>query len=135
MFLRATSAAALLDLPLSTFHQLVREGTLPPPVSKLGRHRLWSREQLVAVADPRGYKAAHEHQAAAGRSPAGPAKRPGEVRLPDRPGNAPRRPSSEVARRSPYAGILGSFSGGKELLHRDIRWFADTFGHQYRRDG
>lgn len=135
MFLRASSAAKLLDLPLSTFYQLVREGKLPPAVSQIGKHRLWSREQLVAAVDPRGYKPSHEDQAAAGRPPASPAVGPGQVRLPDRPGNAPRRPSSEAARRSPYAGILGSFSGGKELLHRDIRWFADTFDHQYRRDG
>lgn len=107
MFLRATSAAALLDLPLSTFHQLVREGTLPPPVSKLGRHRLWSREQLVAVADPRGYKAAHEHQAAAGRPPASPAVGPGEVRLPEWKGYKRGWDKGQAAGRSPYAGILG----------------------------
>lgn len=113
MFLRAINAAALLDLPLSTFHQLVRDGTLPPPVSQIGKHRLWSREQLVAAVDPRGYKAAHEHQAAAGRSPAGPAERPGEVRLPERARHVPRRGSGSAAGRSPYAGILGGTGDGE----------------------
>ena len=115
MFLRAPSAAQLLDLPLSTFYQLVREGSLPPAVSKLGKHRLWSREQLVATADPRGYKAAHEHQAAAGSSPANPAEREGKVRIPERARNVPRRGSFSAAGRSPYTGILGSarVSSGK----------------------
>lgn len=107
MFLRAANAAKLLDLPISTFYQLVREGRLPPAVSKLGKHRLWRKDQLVASVDPEGYKSAYVDQAAAGSSPAGPPERSGEVLLAPRQGNGQRRAARAPARRSAYAGILG----------------------------
>lgn len=116
MYLRARSAAQLLDLPLSTFYQLVRQGSLPPAVSQLGKHRLWSREQLVAAVDPRGYKAAHEHQAAAGGTQADKAVRPRAVCLSDWERNLFRRASREAAGRSPYAGILGGAGDSSPLL-------------------
>jgi hypothetical protein len=111
MYLRASSAAEMLDLPISSFYQLVREGQLPLSVSKLGKHQLWSREQLIATVDPRGYKAAHEHQAAAGRPPASPTVGPGEVCVSARARDLVRRNAGKAAGRSPYAGILGSAVG------------------------
>lgn len=108
MYLRARSAAKLLDLPPSTFYQMVREGRLPPAASKVGRHQLWRQADLIAAVDPRGYKAAHDKaEAAAGRSPAGAAERPYKVLLAPRPGFGSARTKSAVAGRSPYAGILG----------------------------
>jgi len=117
MFLRAPSAAKLLDLPLSTFYQLVRDGSLPPAVSKVGRHRLWSREHLIATVDPRGYEAANDQaKAAAGRPPAGSAQRPREVLLPAGAGDCIGRGPHAASRRSPYAGILGGSGDSSPLL-------------------
>lgn len=115
MYLRASNAAALIDLPLSTFYQLVRAGQLPPPVSKLGRTRLWRVEDIIAAVDPRGYKAKHEHQTATGGSQAGQAVGSGEVRLPPRSGYKSAREANPAARRSPYAGILGGPVCGKAV--------------------
>lgn len=112
MFLRATNAAKLLDLPISTFYQLVREGRLPPAASKIGKHRLWRTDQLVASADPEGYKSSHVTEAAAGHPPASPRERTGKVFLAPTKGDAPRREAGKTARRSPYTGVLGSSGKG-----------------------
>lgn len=131
MYLRASNAAKLLDLPVSTFYQLVREGTLPPAVSKLGKHRLWSREQLVATADPRGYNAANDNpEIAPRRSPASPTKRKGALLLAPRSGDASRRATSAPAGRSPFAGILGGAGDGAPILG-----FSGSACDQDRRDG
>jgi hypothetical protein len=45
---REETMAALLDLPCSTFREYVGKGWLPEGV-KLGRHRLWNREQVNAA--------------------------------------------------------------------------------------
>ena len=113
MYLQASSAASFLDLPVSTFYQLVREGQLPPSVSKLGKHRLWSRDQLIATVDPRGYKAAHVDKAAAGHPPASTPEREGPLLLAGRPEHVIRRSPDQAAGRSPYAGILGGAGDGE----------------------
>ena len=123
MYLQATSAASLLDIPVSTFYQLVRQGTLPPAVSKLGKHRLWRKADLVATVDPAGYKSAHDKaEAAAGHPPASQRKRPGPLLLAPGPGHAKRGTARAPAGRSPYAGILGGAgSGAAAVTHTDGR--------------
>lgn len=117
MFLRAPNAARLLDLPLSTFYQLVREGRLPPAVSTVGRHRLWSREQLVAAVDPKGYKASHdEAEAAAGHPSATKTKWTGPLLLASGPRHGLPGASYQASRRSPYAGILGGSGDSSPIL-------------------
>ena len=127
MYLRASSAAQFLDLPVSTFYQLVREGVLPPSTSKLGKHRVWSREQLIATADPRGYKPANV-EAPPRHPPAGSPQRPGPVLLAPRPEHVLRRAKGETTGRSPYAGILGGASGGTGGTAYLVR-FPDDFGN------
>ena len=113
MYLRASSAAKLIDLPMSTFYQLVREGKLPPAVSKLGKHRLWSREQLVATVDPKGYKASHDNPDTAPRNtPAAKTQRKGPLLLAPRSGDASSRATGKAAGRSPFFGILGGAGDG-----------------------
>jgi len=105
MFLQARSAARLLDLPVSTFYQLVREGRLPPAVSKVGKHQLWRREALIASVDPEGYKASHETSK---RHPsASEGKRQGAVLLAPGPGHPKRWTARAAAGQSPFAGVLG----------------------------
>jgi excisionase family DNA binding protein len=114
MFLQAKSAAAFLDLPVSTFYQLVREGRLPPAVSKVGRHRLWRRLDLVAYVDPTGYRIEYEVQreVAERRSQAYQAERESAVRLSEWPRHAIGGAANKAAGQSPFAGILGGSGGG-----------------------
>ena len=120
MFLQAKRAAALLDLPVSTFYGLVREGRLPPAVSKVGKHRLWRRADLIASVDPEGYKASHEKaQASTGHPPAGKGKRQGAVLLAPRSRHASGGTARQAAGRSPYAGILGSAGESADLDRLD----------------
>lgn len=113
MFLQATSAASLLDLPVSTFYQLVREGKLPPSISKLGKHRLWRKDDLVATVDPEGYKSAHDKaQAAAGHSPASQRQWARAVLLAPGQRDSQRRATGKAARQSPFAGVLGGTGNG-----------------------
>lgn len=107
MFLQARRAAALLDLPVSSFYQLVRQGQLPPAVSKVGKHQLWRQDALIASVDPEGYKASHEQAQIADRHPPeGGPKRPREILLAPRPGHGRRRGAKAAAGQSPFAGIL-----------------------------
>jgi hypothetical protein len=115
MYLQASSAATLLDLPVSTFYQLVREGILPPSVSKVGKHRLWSREQLVAAVDPRGYKPDHV-ETPPRHPPSGSPQRKGPLLLAPRAEHPLRRATGKAAGRSPYAGILGGSGDGSPIL-------------------
>ena len=108
MYLQAKSAARLLDLPISTFYQLVREGRLPPAVSKVGKHQLWHRDDLIATVDPHRYNHGHGHAQAAARHPQeGNRKREGEVLLPPGSGNAKRGTARALTRQSPFYGVLG----------------------------
>jgi len=129
MFLQARRAAALLDLPVSSFYQLVRRGELPPAASKVGRHQLWRQDDLVASVDPEGYKARHEQaQIAAGHPPASQGQRPGAILLAPGPGHPSRRSKGATAGQSPYAGILGG-AGDGALSGRDwIEEFPDDGG-------
>jgi len=111
MFLQASSAARLLDLPVSTFYQLVREGRLPPAVSKVGKHQLWRQEALIASVDPEGYKASHE--TSKGHPPASQGERQNSVLLAPGPGHLKRGTANSIARQSPYAGILGGAGESK----------------------
>ena len=45
---KATTAAAMLDLPPAEFRRLVERGALPPPV-RIGAHERWRVEQLNAI--------------------------------------------------------------------------------------
>ena len=45
---KATTAAAMLDLPPAEFRRLVERGALPPPV-RIGTHERWRVEQLNAI--------------------------------------------------------------------------------------
>ena len=109
MFLQARRAAALLDLPVSSFYQLVREGRLPPAVSKVGKHQLWRRDDLVASVDPEWVKARQEQaQSSAGHTPAGQRQRQGAILLAPGSRNPHRRYKDTLTGRSPYAEILGS---------------------------
>ena len=45
---RATTAAAMLDMPPAEFMRLVERGALPPPV-RIGQHDRWNVDQLTAI--------------------------------------------------------------------------------------
>lgn len=107
MFLRAESAARLLDLPISTFYALVRKGSLPPAASKIGKHRLWKQDDLVATADPKGYNSGHVTKIAAGHSPDRSPKRGDKVLLGTGPGHGKRGAENKATGRSTFTGILG----------------------------
>lgn len=45
---RATNAAAMLDMPAAEFRRLVERGALPPPV-RIGGHERWHVAQIEAI--------------------------------------------------------------------------------------
>lgn len=45
---RATTAAAMLDMPAAEFRRLVERGALPPPV-RIGGHERWHVAQIEAI--------------------------------------------------------------------------------------
>lgn len=45
---RATTAAAMLDMPPAEFRRLVERGALPPPV-RIGEHERWHVAQIEAI--------------------------------------------------------------------------------------
>lgn len=126
MFLQARRAAALLDLPVSSFYQLVRQGQLPPAASKVGRHQLWRKDDLIASVDPEGYKARHEQaQIAAGHPPATKTQWKGPLLLASGPKHGLPGATYSASRQSPYAGILGG-AGDSARSGRDwIEEFPD----------
>lgn len=48
-FLHAPEAAASVPVPLRSFHEYVRKGWIPS--YKLGRHRLFKREEVLAAVE------------------------------------------------------------------------------------
>ncbi|WWT39556.1 hypothetical protein [Microcystis phage Mae-JY02] len=45
---KATTAAAMLDMPPAEFKRLVERGALPPPV-RIGAHERWHVAQIEAI--------------------------------------------------------------------------------------
>lgn len=45
---KATTAAAMLDMPPAEFRRLVDRGALPPPV-RIGSHERWHVAQIEAI--------------------------------------------------------------------------------------
>jgi hypothetical protein len=106
----AEPMAALIGLPASTFRQYVREGLLPPGI-KIGRHRLWQRDVVIAALVGLGggrYDSANDNaEAAKGHSQEAERERQGPVLLAPGSRDRERRKAGATAGRSPFAGILG----------------------------
>lgn len=113
---QAKTIAKLLDLPVSTFHQYVRAGLLPPGV-KIGKHRLWRTETVLAAVDGLGGRvySSTDDQEAHAASRGSPAHRKAsqgraaedQVLLEPRSGNDGCGGEGAPARRSIFAGVLG----------------------------
>lgn len=116
MFLRAKSAAAMIDIPVSTFYALVRRGELPPACGRVGKHMIWRKATLVAVVDPAGYNDRNgQDQAPPRHPPSGTPQRPRKVLLGPGTGDRGRAANARsAAGRSAFAGILGRPREGEE---------------------
>jgi excisionase family DNA binding protein len=57
-FIHAPEAAALVPVPLRSFHKYVKDGLFPS--YKIGRHRLFKRSEIIATVERQRVGTAHE---------------------------------------------------------------------------